>query len=125
MQLIPFLWEVRAPKGEEEKLAAVNQTVEGLVWLEEVFAKTSKGKDFFGGDHIGYLDIALGSFLGWLKATEKLADVNLLDETKIPTLVRWAERFCSAVEVKDVIPETEEILEFAKMVLKTQAQPPN
>ncbi|KAL6983450.1 Glutathione S-transferase U18 [Sarracenia purpurea var. burkii] len=116
----PFLRELRVAKGEE-KLIAVNQTVEGLVLLEEVFAKTSKGKDFFGGDHIGYIDIALGSFLGWLKATEKLADVKLLDKTKIPGLVRWAERFCSAAEVKDVIPKTEELLEFAKI----QAQPRN
>ncbi|KAL6983446.1 Glutathione S-transferase U17 [Sarracenia purpurea var. burkii] len=122
----PLLRELRAAKGEEEKLAAVNQTIEGLVLLEEVFAKTSKGKDFFGGDHIGYIDIALGSFLGWLKATEKLADVKLLDKTKIPGLVRWAERFCSAAEVKDVIPKTEELLEFAKkFLLKPQAQPPN
>ncbi|KAL6983447.1 Glutathione S-transferase U17 [Sarracenia purpurea var. burkii] len=122
----PLLRELRAAKGEEEKLAAVNQTVEGLVLLEEVFAKTSKGKDFFGGDHIGYLDIALGSFLGWLKATEKLADVKLIDETKIPGLVRWVERFCSAAEVKDVIPKTEELLEIAKkFLLKPQAQPPN
>ncbi|KAL6983449.1 Glutathione S-transferase U18 [Sarracenia purpurea var. burkii] len=117
----PLLRKLRDAKGKEEKLAALNQTVEGLVLLEEVFAKTSKGKDFFGGDHIGYLDIALGSFLGWLKAIEKLANVKLLDETKISGLVRWAERFCSAAEVKDVIPKTEEILEFAKI----QAQPRN
>ncbi|KAL6983445.1 Glutathione S-transferase U18 [Sarracenia purpurea var. burkii] len=122
----PLLRKLRDAKGKEEKLAALNQTVEGLVLLEEVFAKTCKGKDFFGGDHMGYIDIALGSFLGWLKATEKLADVKLLDETKIPGLVRWAERFCSAAEVKDVIPETEELLEFARMfLLKPQAPSPN
>ncbi|ONI30655.1 hypothetical protein PRUPE_1G264800 [Prunus persica] len=58
----------------------------GPVLLEEAFEKTSKGKDFFSGDKIGYLDIAFGCFLGWLRVTEKMNGVKLLDETKTPGL---------------------------------------
>ncbi|KAG5521091.1 hypothetical protein RHGRI_033598 [Rhododendron griersonianum] len=60
--------------------------------LEDAFAKCGKGKDFFGADTIGYLNIALGSFLGWLREVEKMDDIKLLDETKAPELFRWAKR---------------------------------
>ncbi|GFS40388.1 glutathione S-transferase TAU 15 [Actinidia rufa] len=112
----PLLRDVRTARGDE-KLALINQLVGGLVLLEEVFVKSCKGKGFFGGDSIGYLDIALGCFLGWLKAAEKLADVKLLDETKMPRLAGWAERFCSDDAVKDVMPGAEELSEFAKKFL--------
>ncbi|GFY98397.1 hypothetical protein Acr_12g0009380 [Actinidia rufa] len=104
-------------QGEQEKLAEVDQLVEMLVLLEEVFVQCSEGKGLFGGDKIGYLDIALGGFLGWFKAVVELCDVKLLDEAKTPGLVGWAERFCSDDAVKDVIPKTDELLEFAKQFL--------
>ncbi|KAH7834510.1 hypothetical protein Vadar_016823 [Vaccinium darrowii] len=112
------LGDLRLAKGEAEKLAAANRLFEMLVLLEEVFAKCSEGgKGFFGGDKIGYLDIALGGFLGWLKAVERLVGVMLLDGKKTPELVGWAERFCADDAVKGVIPETEELLEFAEKSL--------
>lgn len=101
---------------EEAKLAAIERMVEGLALLEEAFEKCSKGKSFFGGDSIGYLDIAFGCFLGWLRATEKIADVKFLDEAKTPGLVGWAERFCSDDAVKDVMPKTDMLVEIAKIL---------
>ncbi|GFY88398.1 glutathione S-transferase TAU 18 [Actinidia rufa] len=79
-------------------------------------------KSFFGGDSIGYLDIAFGSCLGWLKAVQKIANVKLLDEAKTPCLVGWAKRFCSHDAVKDVMPKTETFLEVAK-ILKAKYRP--
>ncbi|CAL8994411.1 unnamed protein product [Prunus brigantina] len=84
---------------------------EGLVLLEEAFEKINKGKDFFSGDKIGYLDIAFGCFLGWLRVTEKMNGVKLLDETKTPGLAKWAHKFCADAAVKDVMPETEKLAE--------------
>lgn len=113
------LSELRLAKGENEKLAAANRLFEMLGLLEEVFVNcsTEGGKGFFGGDKIGYLDIALGGFLGWLKAMEKLVGVKLLDEKRTPELMGWAERFIADNAVKGVIPEIEELLEFTKKYL--------
>ncbi|XP_059648914.1 glutathione S-transferase U17-like [Cornus florida] len=111
----PSLRELRTPQGEEAKAAAVERLVEGLALLEEAFVKCSKGKAFFGGDSIGYLDIAFGSFLGGLRVAEKIGGVALLDEAKTPGLVGWAERFSSDDAVKGVILETEKLIEFFKM----------
>ncbi|KAI8023678.1 Glutathione S-transferase U17 [Camellia lanceoleosa] len=111
--------EIRKAKGEEERLEAVDKLVAMLVLLEKYFINcSSEGNgNFFGGDSIGYVDIALGCFLGWFKAREKMFDVKVLDIAKTPRLVEWAERFCSDDAVKDVIPETEKLLEFAKVNL--------
>ncbi|KAK3038595.1 hypothetical protein RJ639_027258 [Escallonia herrerae] len=116
MQWFPSLRELRSAQGEEAKAALVEKVVEGLALLEEAFVECSKGKAYFGGDSIGYLDIAFGSFLGWLKMVEIVADVKLLDEAKMPELAGWAVRFSSNDAVKDVLPEPEKLVEFVKMI---------
>lgn len=116
MQLFPSIKELRSTEAEEAKATIAQRMTEGLVLLEETFAKCSKGKDFFGGDNIGYLDIAFGSGLAWLRVVEMMTDVKLLDEAKMPGLFGWAERFCSHGAVKDVVPETEKLFNVAKMI---------
>ncbi|KAF5206276.1 Glutathione s-transferase [Thalictrum thalictroides] len=108
-------------KTDEEKVTAMGGLTTGLTLLEEAFVKISKGKRFFGGETIGYVDIALGSMLGWLRVAERLGGCsNLMDETKMPGLYGWAERFCSDAAVKDLMPETEKLFEFAKMLISGQ-----
>ncbi|KAL6969523.1 Glutathione S-transferase U17 [Sarracenia purpurea var. burkii] len=119
----PALREIRTTEGEKAKMAALERVKEGVVLIEDAFAKCSKGKHFFGGDTVGYLDIAFGCFLGWLRVLESTMAVKLLDETKTPGLVGWAERFYSHDAIKDVLPQTEKLVAFAKM-FKFNAQPP-
>ncbi|KAK4429930.1 Glutathione S-transferase U17 [Sesamum alatum] len=107
----PLVKVLRQTEGEEERTELIQKVSEGLVLLEEAFVSCSKGKDFFGGDNIGYLDIVLGSCLGWLRVTEIVLKLELLDRTKTPQLVKWADRFSSDDAVKDVLPETEKLLE--------------
>lgn len=116
----PALKGVAAAQGEEAKQAAIASVAEGIALMEEAFVSCSKGKDFFGGDRIGFLDIAFGSFSGWLKVNEKLNNLKLLDEAKAPNLVKWAEKFCADASVKDVMPETEKLMEFAKVYMPKQ-----
>ncbi|KAG5571063.1 hypothetical protein H5410_060829 [Solanum commersonii] len=90
----PALRGVAATQEENAKKAATETVIEGLVLLEDVFKNCSKGKKFFGGDKIEYLDIALGCFLGWLKI------------------------FVVIVLVKDVMPETDKLAQAAKLLRK-------
>ncbi|KAF9623865.1 hypothetical protein IFM89_005450 [Coptis chinensis] len=111
-------------KTEEEKKTAIEGVSTGIELLEEAFEKISKGKDFFGGDTVGYIDIALGANLAWVRVVEKLNGVELLDEIKTPNLYAWSEKFCSDPAVKDLIPETDKLLEFAKtLIAKWSASP--
>ncbi|XVF02310.1 hypothetical protein REPUB_Repub04eG0164500 [Reevesia pubescens] len=113
----PSIKAIGIAQGEDARKAAIGQVEEGLVLLEEAFGKCSKGKPFFGGDQIGYLDIAFGCFLAWLRVTEKFNEMKLLTEDNTPALLKWADRFCSNAAVKDVMPETEKLAEFGKMVI--------
>ncbi|KAL9256144.1 Glutathione S-transferase U17-like protein [Drosera capensis] len=101
-------------KGEiaEQK---INGAKEGLALLEEAFGKISKGKPFFGGDNIGFLDIALGCFLGWVKVGELVHNVGLIDEATTPHLAGWSKRFVAHPAVKEVMPEAEDLLEFLRV----------
>ncbi|KAJ0974198.1 hypothetical protein J5N97_016163 [Dioscorea zingiberensis] len=114
----------RAPTDEAKK-EAIEQVFAGLKFLEEVLEKSGAGKPFFGGDTIGYIDIALGSHLGWLRATEKLSGLTYLDESKTPLLVCWAEKFSAHEAVKCVMPETDKLVEFAQMLKAKFSAPPS
>ncbi|KZV36231.1 hypothetical protein F511_14249 [Dorcoceras hygrometricum] len=99
---------------DEAKKATLEQITEGLVLLEETFTKCSKGKKFFGGDNIGYLDIALGCFLAWLRVLERITDVILLGETKTPLLFKWALDFSSEPVVQPDMPDIDKLHEYSK-----------
>ncbi|XP_065860913.1 glutathione S-transferase U17-like [Euphorbia lathyris] len=114
-KLFPNLKNIRSAEGEA-RAETIKQVIDGFVLLEEALVKSSKGKAFFGGDEIGYLDIALGSYLGWFRATEKMAEIQLLDESKTPNLCKWAHAFSSHPAVKDVMPETDKLVEFGKQI---------
>ncbi|KAL5722514.1 glutathione transferase [Ranunculus cassubicifolius] len=103
--------EVSFDVDEEEKKAVMDAVIEGLGLLEGTFQEISEGKDFFGGDTIGFLDIVLGSCLGWLRVSEELNECMFLDEEKTPGLYGWAARFCSHAAVKKVMPRTKKLAE--------------
>lgn len=116
MQWYPLVKLLREAEGKEARTELGQKVSEGLVLLEEAFVSCSKGKAFFGGDSVGYLDIVLGSCLGWLRVTEIVVEVELLDQTKTPRLAKWADRFSSDDAVKDVLPETQRLLELYRKI---------
>ncbi|XP_058075565.1 glutathione S-transferase U17-like [Magnolia sinica] len=119
----PSLSGIAGAQGEEEKAAAIEEVMVGLQSLEEAFEKCSEGKGFFGGERIGYLDIALGCYLGWLKATQSMTGTKFLDSEKLPQLTGWATRFCSDSSVKDVMPQPEKLVELTKLLQATFKAP--
>ncbi|ONL99372.1 Glutathione S-transferase U16 [Zea mays] len=106
---------IRVLKGtyDGDKEQAAGQLSAALQLLEEAFAQLGQGKRYFGGDSVGYLDIALVSHVGWVKAVEKIAGVTLLDEAKVPNLVAWADRLCAHPAVVDAIPDADKFVEFS------------
>ncbi|KAI3717352.1 hypothetical protein L1987_68921 [Smallanthus sonchifolius] len=91
--------------------------IEGSVMLEEAFAKLSKGKAFFGGDEIGFLDIVVGCFLGWIKFFGIIFGFNVIDETRNPRLAQWGKSMWSHEATRSVIPSDEIHMNFFKMLL--------
>lgn len=106
---------------KEEKVAAIERIKEAMVLLEEAYEKCSKGKSYFGGDNIGYIDIVVGSYMGWIKAMEIVGGMKVMEEAKTPGLLGWIHKFMSNNAVKSVIPETEI---FVKLLRARAIAPP-
>ncbi|CAL0313162.1 unnamed protein product [Lupinus luteus] len=117
----PAMKSIAGAAGDDEKKKLIQEVGEGLALLEDALKKISKGKDYFGGDQIGYLDIAFGGFLGWLRVTEASIGVKLLNEGTTPGLLNWAQKFATHDAVKDVLPDTGKLLEFAKVLMARNA----
>lgn len=111
-KLLPLLKELKEVKGKDARKTIIEKMSEKLALLEDAFVSCSKGKGFFGGDNVGYVDIVLGCYLGWMRAIEILMDVKYFDETSTPGLLAWAERLCSDSIVKDVIPSTQKLIDL-------------
>ncbi|XP_057749001.1 glutathione S-transferase U17-like [Arachis stenosperma] len=110
----PSMKSIITVETEEEREPYYKVMEEVVERVEEAFGKCSKGKPFFGGDSVGFLDIAFGSFLGWLHVTESLYGRKVLVEAKAPSLVKWAERFADDPAVKGLIPDHDKLLEISK-----------
>ncbi|VFQ95593.1 unnamed protein product [Cuscuta campestris] len=115
-KLYPNLRDITFTQGEEAKSDAIKQLEEALTLLEGAFHGCSKGKKFFGGDKVGFLDIALGSYIAWVMVTEEFNSVKLLDEAKVPGLAKWAKDFCEDDVAKEIVSSTEKLSEFMKMI---------
>ncbi|KAL0731451.1 hypothetical protein Bca4012_027545 [Brassica carinata] len=101
-------------KDKAGRMAAGGSLMECLAALEEGFQKSSKASDFFGGQNIGYVDIACGAILGPLFVIEAFSGVKFLNPDITPGLVQWAERFRAHEAVKPYMPTVAEFVEFAK-----------
>uniref|UniRef100_A0ACD5TN79 Uncharacterized protein n=1 Tax=Avena sativa TaxID=4498 RepID=A0ACD5TN79_AVESA len=102
-------------KTDEEKTEGLKQTFVAVETMEAAFKTCSKGKPFFGGDSVGYLDVTLGGLVGWVHAGAALYGMRLFDGAKSPLLAAWVERFGALDAVKAVLPDVDRLVERAKM----------
>ncbi|TVU31927.1 hypothetical protein EJB05_23638, partial [Eragrostis curvula] len=102
-------------KTDEERAEVMHQTLEAVEVLEGGLKECSGGKGaFFGGDSIGYIDILLGGLVSWVKATESLSGIKLIDTTKTPLLAAWMEHFCELHVAKTILQDVNAVVEYAK-----------
>lgn len=101
-------------KTEEEKSEGKKQTFAAVEVLEGALRECSKGGDFFGGDGVGLVDVALGGLLSWMKVTEVLSGDKIFDAAKTPLLAAWVERFSELDAAKAALPDVGRLVEFAK-----------
>ena len=101
------LWMALWTDGEAQA-AAARETKEKLTLLE---AQLPEGKRFFGGDAIGFLDIAAGGALAhWMGVFEEMAGVRLLTEEDHPALWRWAREYRADETVRQCLPDRARVL---------------
>lgn len=121
-QWFPTFIAATITTSEDAGAKGMEEVGEGLLLLEDAFVSISKGKSFFGGETIGFMDICLGSFLVILKARERVNKETILDESKTPSLCKWADEFLSDDTVKNVVPEIDKVAKFiGEFEAKTQS----
>ena len=101
------LREVFTGQGEQLQ-KAVEESAANFLLLEETLG-TSR---YFGGDEIGFVDIALGGMLAFVKALQKATNLVLIDQEKMLLLSSWMNRFCEANGVKEVMSDLAKLVEF-------------
>ncbi|KAH9291830.1 hypothetical protein KI387_042981, partial [Taxus chinensis] len=100
--------------GEEHETGK-QQLIENLVLLEE----TLKGKDYFGGDTFGSVDIVFAPQISWFPIFEIVGQFKIPTEERFPRIAAWMKKCKERESVKKILPEHEKLLEFATMVRKT------
>lgn len=103
------LWKACwGPETEREKM--VEEASEGLKCLE----KELGDKLFFGGETIGFIDIA-ADFIGyWLGIVQEASGVTIMTAEKFPKLQRWSEDFVGNNFIKDVLPPKQKLVALFK-----------
>lgn len=86
-------------KGEEKEKVA-KEARENLKILESGLG----GKQFFGGESIGFVDIAAGWIGLWARIVEEIAEVNLIDTETMPLLNAWFGRVLEFPTLKECLP---------------------
>ncbi|KAF3683897.1 putative glutathione S-transferase [Capsicum annuum] len=98
-------------KGEEQE-AAKKDFIECLKVLEGALGE----KPFFGGDNLGFVDVALIGFYSWFFAYETYG--NFSTEAECPKFVTWAKRCMQRDSVAKSLPDQHKVLEFVQTLRK-------
>uniref|UniRef100_A0A0D9VWU0 Glutathione S-transferase n=1 Tax=Leersia perrieri TaxID=77586 RepID=A0A0D9VWU0_9ORYZ len=98
------VWASPAPAVE----AARGELVAAMRTLEAELGE----KRYFGGDAVGFVDVALVPFTAWFATYERFGGFSVAEEC--PTLAAWAARCRDENEcVAASLPETEFVYQFA------------
>ncbi|KAJ9169834.1 hypothetical protein P3X46_017983 [Hevea brasiliensis] len=98
-KVMSSLWQILTEQGKEREEALV-QATENLKFLEEEL----KGKRFFGGEKIGFLDIALGWLANLVPVLEEILGFEVIDKAGFPFLSEWMLEFSSVPAIKENLP---------------------
>ncbi|KAK9930344.1 hypothetical protein M0R45_027383 [Rubus argutus] len=105
----PSILSAFTKKGEEKEKAG-KEARENLKILESGLGK----KQFFGGESIGFVDIAAGWIGLWARMVEEIADVNIIDTETMPLLDAWFRRVLQVPILKECLPPQDRLLEHNK-----------
>ncbi|KAH7843730.1 hypothetical protein Vadar_020130 [Vaccinium darrowii] len=100
----------------DEKERALKQATESLEKIEEELKrKTSK---FFGGENIGYLDLALGWIAYTLPVWEEVGCLKIVDSIQYPSTTVWKDNFLNHPVIKFKPLPKDEMVIYIKWLRK-------
>ncbi|XP_057863859.2 glutathione S-transferase U19 [Cryptomeria japonica] len=100
-------------KGEEQE-EGKREYIEGLVILEE----TLKGRDYFGGNTFGMVDIVFVPQICWFHSYEILGDFKIMLAKKFPNIFAWMKKCLERESVKKSLPQEARVLQAIRQFRK-------
>ncbi|CDP09302.1 unnamed protein product [Coffea canephora] len=113
-KLMKSIWQLFIAHEKDQDVAAV-AALENLKIVEEQL----KGKKFFHGETIGYLDLAFGWIANLVSILEEIMSLKLVDGERFPHLSSWIQHFIDAPVIRDCWPPRD------KMIIKFQVMREN
>ncbi|XP_059632351.1 glutathione transferase GST 23-like [Cornus florida] len=108
-KLLTAGWIALCSDGEEKE-KAVKLSIEALEKIEgELKLKENK---FFGGENIGYLDLAMGWIPHWLPVWEEVGAMKIVDPLKFPATISWMNNFLNHPVIKDSLPPRDKMIVY-------------
>ncbi|KAM3195753.1 hypothetical protein ACQJBY_071741 [Aegilops geniculata] len=101
------LWRAMWTDGEEQA-RLTRETKESLGILDAQL----EGKRFFGGDALGFVDLAACTLAHWLGVLEEVAGVRLMKDGEYPALRRWAKEYTSDEVARRSLPDRDELVAY-------------
>ncbi|XP_057425204.1 glutathione transferase GST 23-like [Lotus japonicus] len=97
-------------KAGEEQQKAVQEVRENLKTLEGGL----EGKRYFGGEGIGFTDIAIGWLGYWVRIVEEIVGISLVDTESMAKLNAWFDDFLELPIIKESMPNRDKLLQYIK-----------
>ncbi|CAL4959459.1 unnamed protein product [Urochloa decumbens] len=104
----PFWMSFWTGDDEEHEKAFVKEAKENLALLEAQL----KGRRFFGGDTVGFLDIAACGLARWVGVIEEVAGVTLVNGEELPAFCKWANDYVNDEAVTQCLSSRDDLLSF-------------
>ena len=95
---------------EDEEVKAEKITI-AMEALEKIEGEL-KGKSFFGGESIGYLDLALGWISYMLPVWDEVGSMKIIDPLKFPAIISWMNRFTIHTVIKNKLPPRDKMVAY-------------
>ncbi|KAG8391377.1 hypothetical protein BUALT_Bualt01G0181400 [Buddleja alternifolia] len=105
-KVYPSIRSAIISQGKEQE-EAVATAVGNLKFIDELL----KGKKFFGGDTIGYLDLAFGWMANLISIVEETVNIKLVNAEIFPLLSTWMNNFSDHPKIKELWPPRDKVIE--------------
>ncbi|KAK1303929.1 hypothetical protein QJS10_CPB11g01828 [Acorus calamus] len=105
----PAIFKVLSTVSETQKVA-IEEVKECLRTLEGGL----KGRRFFGGETIGFVDIIAGWLAYWVPIIEEVIAVTIVDEAELPLMHAWFQDYLQLDVVKERLPPRDKVLQMLR-----------
>ncbi|CAO2195878.1 unnamed protein product [Urochloa humidicola] len=106
-KLLKLFWLAHWTEGEVQKGLA-KELKEDLALLEAQL----RGKRFFGGDTVSYIDVVYCWFGPWLDVVEEVTGVTVVNESEYPALRQWEKDYNSCEALRPCMPDRDQLVTY-------------